>query len=406
MKYTAFQKSLAWLLTLVLVIGLAPSVALAVPESHVDRTADAATIDAWRPLFVDPDAADVKITTENAGGIWTDKSVFTADNVPSQWLTDGIRIADRDDNFLIALSAIASNKEITGYSTIPTDTVFILDLSSSMQTNDDRNQSAIDELVDATNQAITDLLTLNRNNRVGVVLYAGNTSKQFNDNQGITTVLMPIDNYTTNRAGTYLEAYNNNLSVRVYSGVRNSGNQSVSASLDSARGTFIQDGVYEAMKLFLAQDTKVSEGVQAGTTRIPIMVLMTDGEPTMANNDYNGNAAKTDLGSSNMYLRFNNQDYNHRYSIAFMTQLTTAFAKREMSRHYGTNALLYTLAYGEEAHVETLSAGLFAALRELDDPHIHRVYARCPVGGGVAYAVQNRLKKAAAFRIIDPEVDA
>ena len=64
------------------------------------------------------------------------------------------------------------------------------------------------------------------------------------------------------------------------------------------------------------------------------------------------------------------------------------------------------LAYGEEAHVETLSAGLFAALRELDDPHIHRVYARCPVGGGVAYAVQNRLKKAAAFRIIDPEVDA
>ena len=63
------------------------------------------------------------------------------------------------------------------------------------------------------------------------------------------------------------------------------------------------------------------------------------------------------------------------------------------------------LSYGQEAHVETLSAGLFAALRELDDPAIHKVYARCPVGGGVAYAVQNRLKKAAAFRIIDPEVD-
>ena len=64
------------------------------------------------------------------------------------------------------------------------------------------------------------------------------------------------------------------------------------------------------------------------------------------------------------------------------------------------------LSYGQEAHVETLSAGLFAALRELDDPAIHKVYARCPVGGGVAYAVQNRLKKAAAFRIIDPEVEA
>ena len=61
------------------------------------------------------------------------------------------------------------------------------------------------------------------------------------------------------------------------------------------------------------------------------------------------------------------------------------------------------LSYGCEADVNTLSAGLFAALRELDDPKIHQVYARCPVGGGVAYAVQNRLKKAAAFHIVDAE---
>lgn len=61
------------------------------------------------------------------------------------------------------------------------------------------------------------------------------------------------------------------------------------------------------------------------------------------------------------------------------------------------------LSYGQEADVNSLSAGLFAALRELDDPAIHQVYARCPVGGGVAYAVQNRLKKAAAFHIVDAE---
>ena len=62
------------------------------------------------------------------------------------------------------------------------------------------------------------------------------------------------------------------------------------------------------------------------------------------------------------------------------------------------------LSYGREADVNTLSAGLFAALRELDDASISKVYARCPVGGGVAYAVQNRLKKAAAFHIVDAEV--
>ncbi len=70
---------------------------------------------------------------------------------------------------------------------------------------------------------------------------------------------------------------------------------------------------------------------------------------------------------------------------------------------------LYTgcnpLSYGQEADVATLSAGLFAALRELDDPSVQKVYARCPEGGGMAYAVQNRLRKAAAFHIIDAEAN-
>ena len=61
------------------------------------------------------------------------------------------------------------------------------------------------------------------------------------------------------------------------------------------------------------------------------------------------------------------------------------------------------LAYGSEAAPDTLSAGLFAALRELDKPGIGTVFARCPTGGGIAYAVQNRLKKAAGFQIIDAE---
>ena len=61
------------------------------------------------------------------------------------------------------------------------------------------------------------------------------------------------------------------------------------------------------------------------------------------------------------------------------------------------------LSYGQEADVASLSAGLFSALRELDDPEVQKVYARCPEGGGMAYAVQNRLKKAAAFQIIDAE---
>ena len=61
------------------------------------------------------------------------------------------------------------------------------------------------------------------------------------------------------------------------------------------------------------------------------------------------------------------------------------------------------LSYGSREDPATLSAGLFAALRVLDDPNVGKVYARCPDGSGINYAVKNRLEKAAAFQIIDPE---
>lgn len=61
------------------------------------------------------------------------------------------------------------------------------------------------------------------------------------------------------------------------------------------------------------------------------------------------------------------------------------------------------LAYGQRSADQTLSAGLFAALRALDRPEVATIYARCPEGGGVAYAVGNRLKKAAGFHIVDAE---
>ena len=59
------------------------------------------------------------------------------------------------------------------------------------------------------------------------------------------------------------------------------------------------------------------------------------------------------------------------------------------------------MAYGSENAPETLAHGLFAALRDLDSKEIPKIYARCPSGGGVTYAVANRLKKAAGFHIVE-----
>ena len=61
------------------------------------------------------------------------------------------------------------------------------------------------------------------------------------------------------------------------------------------------------------------------------------------------------------------------------------------------------IAYGKEKDIDSLMAGLFAALRELDNPAIGTVFARQPRGCGKALAVQNRLWKAAGFHIVDAE---
>ncbi len=60
------------------------------------------------------------------------------------------------------------------------------------------------------------------------------------------------------------------------------------------------------------------------------------------------------------------------------------------------------LSYGREAEPDTLLAGLFAALRQVDDPSVGTVFARCPRGSGKALAVQNRLEKAAGFCRVNP----
>ena len=350
------------------------------PVGTYSATVDPHTLDQWRDYFGTQTnhAQDVELTTEFAGGVWTDKSVFLPGNLPSQ-LTDaayngtGIAAENKGDNFLVALSAMASNKQIKGYSTVPTDTVLVLDLSSSMRYTDDNDRSAVDELIAATNKAITDLLALNRNNRVAVVVYAGNTNKSFSDANGITQVIMPLDSYTTDQAGVYLQAdplqveqsggwygpatmvpNTNPYGLAVYDGVTGTINQNFREnSFEVSTGTYMQDGIYEAMRLLLAAEPVVQDGVQAGTARMPIMVIMSDGEPTMATPDYNGNDSRTDLGTSSLYnysgntALDNSTTYSNRDLIAFMSSLTAAFAKNQMEEHYNNKALIYTLAYGD-----------------------------------------------------------
>lgn len=354
MKNSIFKRILTVILAFALIASpvagsLLNFTASAATQSPFVRVSDHESIDYWKGYFsdgqYDSDVWSNTVSTQNAGAVWTDKSVF----VPSSAITiDGVTVpvADTGDNFLVSLSVMASNKTVRGYEYIPTSTMLVLDVSGSMGNGNSGNRSW-DEMVEAANKAIDTLLNLNENNLVGVVLYSGNTN--FGDSDiDHSSVLLPLDRYTTtatNNNGTndrnddypeYLTASNSTVGVNNAVRPRTSGSKSVTG------GTYIQGGIYRAMNELIAADAPkvVAEGVQAGMAYTPIMVLMSDGAPTAANLDYdfNGNDVdhETDIGDGG----------STDERMGFLTQLTAAYAKARIAEAYEKTPLFYTLGLG------------------------------------------------------------
>lgn len=239
---------------------------------------------------------------------------------------------------------VVPSESIVCYSHIPTDTMLVLDVSGSMGSADN---DAVDELSSAANDAIEKLQATNRYNRVGVVLYSGNTSTGQAATSSSATVLLPLGRYTHSTNQFLVKSFSDdNETVKVNSRVSNGSTTMPQTSKKVVGGTYIQNGIRQAMEEMLAvEDTTIEgEGFQAGTKRMPIMVLMSDGAPTVATDkfagttDRNGNLS---FGSSNVGNGTATND-----TIGFLTQLTASYAKSKIEEHYDTNALFYTLGFG------------------------------------------------------------
>ncbi|MBQ2939254.1 MAG: hypothetical protein IJE00_02685 [Clostridia bacterium] len=349
------KKAIVFIIALAVLMMTFPALlipAAAAPSGIVmgDKTADLSTMDTWRDLFP-------ANSTEQAGSVWTDKSVFTdasafADLLDAEGNRISVTMNDADNNFLVALSALASNKSIVGYSYMPTDTMLVLDASASMG-----RSYYVDDLVTAANSAINKLLALNNHNRIGVVLYSGN-SNTGNSAGSTATVLLPLDRYSS-ATGVYLtNSGQSSVSVPRNTVRDGKGNYVTAKSKSVDGGTYIQNGVYMAMEELLEADTVIADGeVQAGTTRTPIFVLMSDGEPTAATNNFAGqnNTANTvGLGTSNIGDGSAISDTVLRTAVDFVNQLTAAYAAKVVDEHYAsTTPLFYTLGLGNNASLNS-----------------------------------------------------
>lgn len=314
------------------------------------RVADGTTLDGWKEYFGESDS---KFTTQYAGHVWTDKSV-TTDATKFSYATEladsGDKIAfngDDQNNFLVALSAMASSKSITGQDNKPTDTMIVLDMSSSMYKNStDRIPGPVTQMIESVNETIKKLQELNVNNRVGVTVYYGGPDLNQAPKDSYQ-VWLPLDRYK-HAKNQFLVAKTSSgklASAGVNSNVKTESGKTVTTTTRATTvtaGTYMQQGILSALKQFMAAETKVPDNaaVNAGEARVPVMVLMSDGKPTAATNSYTQLDKAAIMGS-------NREDIRSANETDFLTQLTAAYAKEMMDAHYEEETpLLYTLSFG------------------------------------------------------------
>ncbi len=348
-----YKKWLAVFLAAVMLLGMLPTFVFTAGAAtgNFTKVSDPATVNDWKIFF----GPSVKNTTW-AGGVWSDKSVFKSVEdykAATDEADDGINLSIDKNSFLVSLSTIASSKSIEGYSTLPTDTILVLDLSGSMDV--EQGTDPYVTMVNSANSAIDTLLSLNANNRVGVIAYSGNTSTDQAATTSTATVILPLGRYEkgidANNNRVYLvsswsEGSGRNTvtrnGVKVAPGVTGTKAAGVTSTFSTSNskqvtgGTYTQNGIYMAQQMFnQVSETMVTTGVQAGTKRKPVMVLMTDGSPTIATTDY------TNIGTSNTG---DGTETNYgTVGISFITQLTAAYARDKIEEKYGVEPLVYTL---------------------------------------------------------------
>lgn len=264
-KYT--RGLLAVILAVVLVLPAAAFAMLPEANARSCTGMDGPTVSG--PTVVDPDTSGRwekwaaghsgnKVTTQNVGRIWTDKTVMaTGEN--------------EESDFLTTLSAMSSTSNSTVTVTTPLDIVLVLDASGSM--NDPMNDpmggrgstQRIDALKSAANSFIDTIAKQNesiegvdRQHRVAIVKFAGNeTDKVGND---------------TYRSGGH--SYNYSQTMQGLTACTVGGAKSLKGTIDSikpAGATRADYGMKQAeknIKTFGRADAK------------KIVVFFTDGTPT------------------------------------------------------------------------------------------------------------------------------
>ena len=221
----------------------------------------------------------------------------------------------------------------------PMDVVFVLDTSGSMTYPlEGKNETAVENsrakaMVNAVNSSIKTIMSKNKESRVGVVGFSGDAS-----------TIIPLGNYAQNidyltreySAGGWM--YDSSQTIK-----SNVGNK---LSRQVTGGTNTQSGIKLGAEMLISnQNTTTAtvtlkDGTTKTITRTPLLILVTDGEPTY----YYGNATATGKVNGYGYADETDEDYY------YWTLRTVKYYKDQITNKYYQNtdktAKVFTIGIG------------------------------------------------------------
>ena len=217
----------------------------------------------------------------------------------------------------------------TTESPIPVDVVFVLDTSWSMI---DKGSSRGTNMVEAVNNAIDEILRFNKNNRISVVGYSeygvlSNLKVPYN-NKEHSSVLLPLGRYTANDGKNYLNKSENRIETNIKDYAKKT------RHFDA--GTFTQAGIQKGAEQLINSTGKTVKVDGKDVQRVPVIIVVSDGEPTVFSTNYTSPLSGKVLGTSQLK--------NTSAVYGYYTILTANYYKQQVAKAYGTSAKVFTIA--------------------------------------------------------------
>lgn len=208
-------------------------------------------------------------------------------------------------SFTATLSALTKDyqENVSAEDLVPMDVIVIVDTSGSMKetvvTPDTTDWTRVDYLSWGMNVLIDNVIE-GTNNRLGVVTFSGNIEVGTSENNA--QILLPLDRYSKvdfSTADTSLTLSDNSTYATKKLDVTYQAADASTESTDSvnmAGGTYTQTGIAKAYDM-MSGNTDRTVTVKGQTVyRTPVVVLITDGQPTWANSRYSSITSSTQSG--------------------------------------------------------------------------------------------------------------